>query len=197
MSEKLVAVIFVKQSRRFPGKHSAMIGERSLLDTVAEKVTSSKQFGRVIILSKDPRVKSGICDVVQDNTDGTILNSLRFALASYGNVFAFAGDMPCITSSIFRRELSMFENKAVVPRRPDGTLETLHAIYPSLTTSYIDANLMAHRFGLRDLVEIIPHVLYPVPPDEEANFLNVNTPSDLELVIENGCGKHPLKTRKW
>ena len=197
MDKNLIAVIFVKQSERFPGKHMAMLGNRTLLDTVAGRVVRSGLFDEVIIFSKDGTVRSGVCTVVQDATEGSIAISLLHVLNKYGDVFVFAGDMPCISADIIRQEIDLFDGRAVVPKRSDGTLETLHSIYPASGTGCLESNLKAHRYALRDLVKVTPHVFYQVQPSEEVHFLNVNSPSDLEIARENGCDQYPFKTRKW
>ncbi len=181
--------MFAKRSSRFPGKHGAMIGEHTLIDTVILAVMAAEHIDSVIIFSKDPDVKSEYCDSVTDGSEGTIVESVLNAVSKYGTIFALAGDMPCISPEIIDSMVEMSGGNTVVPYHSDGMPEPLHSIYAASTLNKMEENLKAGSGRLRDLISSVMHVRFEIDEGHEENFYNVNYPEDLVRIREMGCGR--------
>ncbi|MCL4445238.1 MAG: molybdenum cofactor guanylyltransferase, partial [Candidatus Thermoplasmatota archaeon] len=70
------AVIFVKRSVRFPGKHSVLVNGLGLTEGIAKKLSETGLFDETIIFSKDENFKSAYGTIVTDDSEGTILDSV-------------------------------------------------------------------------------------------------------------------------
>ena len=178
----MIAIIFVKKSDRFPGKHSVVVNGSGLTEGLARKLSSLGIFDQVIIFSKDPSFRSGYGRNEKDYSEGTIVNSVFSAVSIFGDIFAFAGDMPAICPDLTRNMVKAFQGRSVCPVTYDGKLQTLHCIYSSSILHdfgrYIDeGGKSLHGFVERnaDLIR--------VSPDQSDCFLNINYPADLEKYL--------------
>lgn len=187
MPGKVTGVVFAKPSERFPGKHSAIIWDSQLIDLVVDRALQCRHLDSVIIMSRDPEIKSDLCKVVYDDTDGTLVDSLLVSLRKYGDVFAIGGDMPCIDPEIMDLMLSSFSGKALIPRREDQKYEPLHAIYCAGTADILEKNIREDKRSFVEFIDLIPHSVFNIPRNREFSFYNVNYPSDLTYIKRNGC----------
>lgn len=183
----MIAVIFVKRSERFPGKHNAMLNGMPLIENVIRRVKSSQGIGRVIIYSKDSDVGSELCEVTQDKSDGSIADSLLSALELFDDLFAIAGDMPCVSSKYIDRMLESPGSVSVIPMHSNGMIEPLHSIYRAESSGALRDNIRNGKKSLRDYIGRIPHIFTKIAEEEETSFFNVNRPEDLEMIKKKGC----------
>ncbi|CAC11376.1 hypothetical protein [Thermoplasma acidophilum] len=173
----MIFVIFAKKSVRFPGKHSAMINGRRMIDIVASKL---KNHGEVILYSKDPELNCDMCRVVRDTTDGIITDSVLSAMDRFGTFFAVAGDMPFITDRIIEKILSSYDGKPTFPVHADGLIEPLFGIY---TDAIYDAMRDYIESGGESLIGFLSMAdidRVPIAEEEEKFFVSVNYPEDIK-----------------
>lgn len=111
----------------------------------------------------------------------------------YERVLVVACDLPLLNPAVLQRllEISLDEGADLtVPRRADGTLEMLQAVYQRSIQSIARARLAAGRFKLAGLAaDLLSHgrrvrfvadaELLPFDPELQT-FFNLNTPADLE-----------------
>lgn len=187
MSFNVTGVIFAKESERFPGKHSQLVWDSTLIDLVADRAMQSKLLKSVIILSRDPEIQSDVCDVIADETVGSLVDSLCFSLEKYGDVFAIGGDMPCLDPALVDLMIQSYSGITLVPRKEDHTYEPLHAIYSPDTIDQLRMNIKEGKRSLRQLMDSVQHQIFNVPRSRDSSFRNVNYPSDLEYIKRNGC----------
>jgi len=131
--------------------------------------------------------------LVEDEIPGSgPLGGLVAGLAAARNdlVVVVACDLPYLNAGLLRWLLSLAsESDLVVPRRADGTLEMLHAVYRRSCRQVARDRLMAGRFRLSDLAESLLTTGRSVRFVEEGDlrredpdlksFFNLNTPDDL------------------
>lgn len=184
---RVTGVIFAKRSERFPGKHSIKVFESTLIDIVASRLMESRYLSSVHIFSKDPEIRSDLCDVDLDQSKGNIVSSILSALELYGDIFAVGGDMPCIDLSIVDSMLQAYDGKAIVPQKEDHTFEPLHAIYCAETRQVLENNISTGKLSIMEYVTAVPHSFFHVPKNKDFSFYNVNYPSDLVYIQRNGC----------
>ncbi len=181
----MIAVVFVKRSVRLPGKHSILIDGKRLLDRVVETIVKVKEFDEVIVFSKDLSVSGKGIRIIKDNTEGTIVDSLIWAIQHLGDIFAFAGDMPCISADLISLMIRRKSSVALIPIHSDGGVEPLHAIYLKKS---LDDGLNSNTLRtLKSFAKMIPHEYFPIPASYEHTFFNLNTPEDLKFFRSNGC----------
>ncbi|OWP56837.1 MAG: hypothetical protein B2I17_01750 [Thermoplasmatales archaeon B_DKE] len=173
------AVIFVKKSVRFPGKHSVQVNGYGMTEGIAKKLVESGLFEEVIIFSKDSGLKSDYGRIITDVSDGTILDSVILAVRKFGNIFAFAGDMPFICIPIVSRMLIEFKGKTLCPRSGDAVLQTLHCIYAGSDLKNLDTYATRGGKSLRDFVKEFA-IAMDYGREDERCFENVNFRSDIE-----------------
>jgi molybdopterin-guanine dinucleotide biosynthesis protein A len=113
-----------------------------------------------------------------------------FRSAHYERAVVVACDLPFLSVAALRRMLDYpFDYDLLVPRRADGTLEMLHAIYRT-TCSGIAAQLIAAKRlkvaglagaleGEQRRVRYLDEDFFRDVDPELTTFLNVNTPADL------------------
>ncbi|MGC8505665.1 MAG: molybdenum cofactor guanylyltransferase [Thermoplasmata archaeon] len=178
----MIAVIFVKRSERFPGKHSAVVNGSGLTEGLARKLGSLELFDQVIIFSKDPSFRSGYGGIERDNSEGTIVNSVFNAVSIFGDIFAFAGDMPAICPDLIRNMMKAFDGRSLCPVTSDGKLQTLHCIYSSSILPDFGRYIAEGGRSLHGFVERNANLIN-VPPDRSDCFLNINYPADLEKYL--------------
>ncbi len=177
--ETLTAVVFVKKSERFPGKHRALMNGVPIIDLVVSRLRNAKHVKRVLIYSRDPSVRSDLCHFQLDDTTGSIANSVLAALREFGDIFAIAGDMPCISSEIVDSMAQTYGGISMVPVHNSGLIEPLHAIYTASTATFLRQNIEDGKLSLREYISMIPHQFYRISADQEKHFRNVNYLSDI------------------
>ncbi|MCL4332525.1 MAG: NTP transferase domain-containing protein [Candidatus Thermoplasmatota archaeon] len=178
-------MVFTKQSERFPGKHSYLVGGRPLIDLELERILGTAGIGRALIFSRQPLVTSGLCETIADTSCGTIAHSLLHAINTFGELFAFAGDMPCVSPEIIGGMISMSDGETVVPVHANGLLEPLHSIYTERSARTLEKNIASGRLSLNFLISRIPHRNFAIREEFEGAFMNVNRPEDLSSF--SGC----------
>jgi len=168
-----------------------LFSSRTLLEeTVARVATLTDDV--VVVVSGQPEQFAGLpAAIVVDPLPGAgPLNALCAGLSATRHGFALtvACDLPFLSVPLLRSLLEQPRDyAALVPRRADGTLEMLHAIYRKTCLGAIQRRLRAGQFKLSALVADVPArfvdeaALLPYDP-ELRSFLNVNTPADLEVV---------------
>lgn len=181
------AVVFAKNSERFPNKHMSSAGKTTLIDCVISEILRSERISGVIIYSRDRSVTSGLCATINDSTEGSLADSLLSALDAFGDLFAFAGDMPCISHEIIDEMISLSDGISVIPEHPDGKIEPLHSIYSSSYSEILESNLKGGMRSLRDFIERIPHAVYRIKAENMINFLNINHEDELDRFRQHGC----------
>lgn len=177
----MIAVIFAKRSERFPGKHMHMINGKSLIDWVAKKIYDSGLFEKVIIFTKDKEIESSYADIVDDSGEGTLIDSIGDALDLFGEIFAFAGDMPLISVEIIEKMLTKYKGKALCPILPDGHLEPLHAIYNRTIRDEMAQYAKSGRKGVQEFIRSSNFELLQI--DDKIPFFNINYPEDVAELI--------------
>lgn len=180
------AVIFVKRSERFPGKHVQLVDNKTIIDRVVSRLQKCEGIDETVIFSKDSAVKTDLCNVVEDKSDGSIADSLYAALKTFGDLFAFAGDMPCLSTELIDDIMNSWTGTSIVPFHSDGSIEPLHALYAGNTASVLKENIHRGEKSLRDYVRRIPHIVYFIPENRDYSFFNVNYPQDL-IKVKKGC----------
>ncbi|MHB1709163.1 MAG: molybdenum cofactor guanylyltransferase [Thermoplasmataceae archaeon] len=172
------AVIFVKRSVRFPGKHSILVNGLGLTQGIARKLSGSGLFDETIIFSKDQNFKSAYGRIVADGSEGTILDSVIRAVQEFGDIFAFAGDMPFICLHMVSAMLLRFDGKTLCPRSTNNVLQTLHCIYAVRDLTDLKAYASNGGKSMHGFIERSGDMMNYEPKDEIC-FENINFPSDL------------------
>ena len=172
------AVIFVKRSVRFPGKHSVLVNGLGLTEGIAKKLSETGLFDETIIFSKDENFKSAYGTIVTDDSEGTILDSVIRAVQEFGDIFAFAGDMPFICLHIVSAMLLKFDGKSLCPRSSDKVLQTLHCIYGKRDLMALKEYAGEGGKSMHGFIERKGAII-DYGSNDNICFENVNFPSDL------------------
>jgi|GEM_PF-3487137 len=172
------AVIFVKKSVRFPSKHSVLIRGLGLTEGIAKKLSETELFDETIIFSKDENFKSAYGRIVTDDSEGTILDSVIMAVEEFGDIFAFAGDMPFICLHIVSAMLLEFDGKSLCPRSSENVLQTLHCIYARRDLMVLRKYAREGGRSMHGFIERNGTIIDYGPRDNIC-FENINYPSDL------------------
>lgn len=187
------AVVFAKRSERFPEKHMKSTGGMTLIDMVVSEILKSEKIGEVIIYSRDSSVKSDLCRTIEDRSEGSLADSLLSALREFGDLFAFAGDMPCLSHRIMDEMIGISSGQTIVPEYPDGKIEPLHSIYIARYIDVLESNIRSDLRSLREFISRVPHRFYRILPEQKMNFFNVNREEDFSWFKTHGCGDLHLK----
>lgn len=179
----MIAVIFAKRSGRFPGKHMHKIGGITLIDHVARKMHDSGLFERVVIFTKDLTVRSGFAEVVHDESKDTLIFSIIEAIDLFGEIFAFAGDMPLISMDIVKEMLEKYHGLPVCPVLEGGRLEPLHAIYNRSVKGKMQEYADSGKRSIQGFVRSADFELLEI--DDERPFYNLNYPEDVDEVARS------------
>jgi molybdopterin-guanine dinucleotide biosynthesis protein A len=174
----MIAVIFVKKSERFPDKHSIRIGGTGMTEGIHRKLTASGMFQDILILSKDPDLRTEHGKIIRDPTNGTILDSVSYAVRKFGDIFAFGGDMPFLCTDFISSMISQFNGRTMCPISPGGIRQTLHCIYAQNDSEHLEEYIASGGKTLHEFVEKFG-VSIPYPAEKEICFENVNYRSDL------------------
>lgn len=157
------AIIPVKLSERLPYKHLLKLGNKSIIETVYEKV--SRVFDTTVYSRIDLPVP-----YIQDESENIM--QLVFNLQKSVGTFALiGGDMPFFTSEDLELLRKSFVGHSVVPADEKGNPEPMFSIYsgkpalaPNLRQALIDEN-----------TTFISTALF-----SEFAFFNINTEEDYE-----------------
>ena len=168
-----------------------LTSSRTLLEETIERVSALADD--VVVVASDVFVDAGSkVRFVPDPLPGAgPLNGLCGGLSAVQNQYAIAVacDLPFLSVRLLRALLDFPRDfDLLVPRRADGTLEMLQAVYCQTCLDAMRRRLSAGRLKLADLVEdvkvrFVDEVdLLPYDP-ELRSFLNVNTPRDLATIM--------------
>lgn len=164
---------------RFPGKHSVTIMGAGMTEGIVRKLKDSGIFQRVVIFSKDPEMKSSLGEIIPDPTQGTILESVNYAMKEFGDIFAFGGDMPFLCVDLISSMVSQFSGRTFCPISPEGIRQTLHCIYAGNDAGKLASYINAGGKTLHGFVEE-SGITMEYATDKEKCFENVNYQSDLD-----------------
>ena len=169
-----------------------------VLGSVVEEVIVSVRDARQLkTFSKYAPCIKLLCDHYKEK--GPLSGMLEGMQAASGNyVFVVACDMPFLQKSVVE---FLFQeaagHDAAVPMWKDGKKEPLHAVYnreqliPLIERSIFEENfhVMAAVSQLHD-VRFISMDKIQLMDRQLSSFANVNTPADLDLIIEKGVYNH-------
>jgi molybdopterin-guanine dinucleotide biosynthesis protein A len=173
------AVIFVKRSERFPGKHSVLVNGVGLTEGLAVKLESLDLFDDVVIFSKDSSFQSRHGRIEEDSSKGTIVNSVFEAVSKFGDIFAFAGDMPDVCGDLVRSMVDSFTGDSICPVSAGGRIQPLHCIYSSGSLTTFMRYIETGGKSLHGFVESNA-ILIRIPAGKSNCFYNINYPEDLK-----------------
>lgn len=167
---------------------------RTILDLAIE--TLSGLFDDLLVVCKDPapleahlQGHAGRVRVALDSFEArSSLTGIHAALqnARHPHCFVMACDAALVRPALVRALLDHLrpEDDVVIPRKPDGYVEPLCAIYSRRCLAHIAAQLAADNFKIINFfgqVQVRPlpvEALLRADPDL-VSFLNANTPEDL------------------
>ena len=186
-------------SRRFGGEKAlALVGGRRVIDRVIGVV--APLTGRVIVVTTAGIAGLGLpagVEVVADGFPGTgplggICTGLRHTAS--GLALVVGGDLPFLAPGLLRFLLDLAGgHDAVAPRRADGYVQPLHAVYARACSPRLEEQLNGGEravwrvlAGLRTRY-VEPGECLPLDPDGISLF-NLNTPEDLERANRIAAG---------
>ncbi|WP_393971518.1 molybdenum cofactor guanylyltransferase [Oxyplasma meridianum] len=180
------ATVFVKMSERFPGKHRFLVRGKQIIDYELEKIRLSGCFNEVIVISKDRYLTTKNARIINDTTNGTLINSLLFALEEEMDFMAFAGDMPLVSPEFIRKMCEVYNGRPVVPRWKNGKIEPMMAIYNRTIVQDLKTYINSGKKSLREFILNSDFETIDIPQTKEMEycFFNVNYPEDL-MEVEN------------
>ena len=175
------ALVFVKMSERFPGKHRILVNGKQIIDYELERIRRSGCFEELIVLSKDIYLTTENARILKDTTEGTLIDSILFALEQESLFMAFAGDMPLVSSQFIKTMCSIYSGKPIVPQWKNGKLEPMMAIYNNSLIPDIKSYIESGKKSLKDFILNSDFLRLEIPDEKymENCFLNVNYPEDL------------------
>jgi len=168
-----------------------LFSSRTLLEETVLRLSTLTDDVVVVVSSQSVDLEGLSAKIVQDPVPGAgPLNALYAGLmaAEHEYAIAVACDMPFLSTTLLRGLLDLPRDyDALVPRRSDGTLETLHAVYRKTCLEAIRRRLDAGRFKLAALLDDLTVRFVDEPwlrqyDPQLRSLLNVNTPEDLENV---------------
>ncbi|MEM0134676.1 MAG: NTP transferase domain-containing protein [Thermoplasmatales archaeon] len=171
------AVIFVKQSERLPGKHLMTICGEPIIKRIYDTLERTSLFEDVVIYSKYPDLEVGGCKIEQDNTVGTLLDSILSAIVIFGEFLAVGGDLPLLDSEIISKIVLNYHGNPVAAVDYEGIVEPLLAIYNKL----VYEELLKFSMQSKKIFEFVGKQFELIELDEASSskLLNVNTLKDL------------------
>jgi len=201
MGSMMAAILAGGASTRFPvNKLFYRIGNKSLIAHVFERV--AKFFGDdnvYFVASKENYAKLkalGFKNILLDDILAGPLSGIFIALKNLGDVFVFAGDLPCINRWLINTMYDIWSTGdyyAVVPGWRNGYLEPLHAIYSENLVSLIEENIRKRRLSITAFLKEIKNkyllLLDDLPPLSRLSVYNVNTIDDVSC-LEEGYKKN-------
>jgi molybdopterin-guanine dinucleotide biosynthesis protein A len=171
----------------------ALDPSRTLLEQTVARVATVADDVVVVASTLPPHVDLGDARVVPDRISGLgPLGGLVAGLTAvrHARALIVACDLPFLDSVALKAMLdSPVECDLLVPRRRNGTLEMLHAVYRVECSVVAERLIASGRLKLAELADALTddgrHVHYldddffrPLDP-ELLTFFNVNTPPDL------------------
>lgn len=166
----------------------------SVVDEVIVSVRDQRQQEDLYKYLQDIKI---LCDAHQEKGPlGGMLEGMRGAAGKY--VFVVACDMPFIRSDVIDFLFNeAVDHDAVIPMWKDGRKEPLHSVYnrerfvPVIERSIQqdDYRVMAAVSQLHD-VRFIDVDRIQFIDEELVSFSNINTPADLEHIIQRGARDH-------
>lgn len=168
-----------------------LFSSRTLLEETVLRLSTLTDDVVVVVSSQSVDLEGLSAKIVQDPVPGAgPLNALYAGLmaAEHEYAIAVACDMPFLSTTLLRGLLDLPRDyDALVPRRSDGTLETLHAVYRKTCLEAIRRRLDAGRLKLAALLDDVTVRFVDEPwlrqyDPQLRSLLNVNTPEDLENV---------------
>ncbi len=200
MNNLKAAILAGGASSRFPtNKLFYMIAGKPLIRNVYNRIAGFFGEDNVYIVASDENFiqleEIGFRNLLLDNILVGPLSGIYIALKNLGDVFVFAGDMPCINTGLVETMYKIWSTGsyyAVVPGWKNGYLEPLHAIYSKKLTSLIEENIRKGRLGVTAFLKSLSNkyvvLLDNLPPLIRLSVYNVNTQNDV-LCIEKGFEK--------
>lgn len=181
LSFGMKAVIFVKMSERFPGKHRILVRGKQIIDYELERIRLSGCFDELVVLSKDRYLATKNARIINDTSEGTLINSLLFALEEEVEFMAFAGDMPLVSPDFIMKMCHVYNGNPLVPKWKDGRIEPMMAIYNSSLILDLKNYINSGKKSLREFILNSGFMNIDIPQNSEMekSFLNVNYPDDL------------------
>ena len=178
-------IVFVKMSERFPGKHRFLIRGKQIIDYELEKILKSQCFDEILVLSKDRYLTTDNARIIMDTSEGTLIDSLLFALELEDEFMAFAGDMPLVSSEFIKTMCNLYNGRPIVPQWKTGRIEPMMAIYNNSLLLDLKNYINSGKKSLREFILTSGFMKIHIPQSSEMEncFLNVNYPDDL-LVVE-------------
>ena len=172
------AVIFVKESERLEHKHLLEICGEAMLSRVNRILKETGLFEDVLVFSKYERLQLTNIKVVNDSTEGILIDSIAKALETFNVFLAVGGDLPLIDFEVIHTVLEAYEGKPVAAVDVDGIVEPLFAIY---NQSILDSLLKFSKQN-RNIFPFITERFHLVHLNETQSekLFNVNTKEDYE-----------------
>jgi len=124
----MIAIIFAKNSERLKNKHNKIICNETMINRISRILYESKFFDRIILFTKNYSLKCDNCDIIYDNTDGILMDSILYCIKNYHEFMAVGGDMPLIDYEIINKLFKSY-NKKTLTYKNNGYYETLFSIY--------------------------------------------------------------------
>jgi molybdopterin-guanine dinucleotide biosynthesis protein A len=168
-----------------------LFSSRTLLEETILRVSTLTDDVVVVVSSQSVDLEGLPSKIVRDPVPGAgPLNALYAGLMAAEHEYAIvvACDMPFLSTALLQGLLELPRGyDALVPRRSDGTLETLHAVYRKTCLEAIRRRLDAGRLKLAALLDDVTVRFVDEPwlrqyDPQLRSLLNVNTPEDLENV---------------
>lgn len=174
----MISLVFVKESRRLPGKHLLDFCGEPMLKRICRILEGSGQFERVVVYSKYRDLRLDGCNIERDSSGGTLIDSILSALDYYGTFLAVGGDMPLIDVDLVKAFVERYHNKPIAATDFDGTIEPLLAIYDRSVREEMEKFSNGSK-------RIFPFLekrfdLFKVDKISSLKLFNVNTMDDLE-----------------
>ncbi len=175
-------IIFTKRSERFPGKQMFPIDGIPLIQIIVKKLLDSGVCGIPVIFTKDPDIKADDALIIRDTTDGIIIDSLLSAIKSYGEFFAFAGDMPLIDTAFVAEMIERYREKPLFPVHENGMIEPLHGIYNKTLERGMADYISGGGRSITGFLNRSDIDTIRIEKKYEYSFINLNYPDDLRLL---------------
>lgn len=184
------------EARRLPGKLGLQLDGEPLLLRSYRRLTAGTSRACVISVHSalDPDLRSQLHAPLVEDRYGRCgpLGGLLSAAESLDSplFFAAAGDLPFVQASFIDRLEQCYDElcaaaavrpAAVIPRRPDGSVEPLAALYE--TARFIEGARSALQRGERKVTAALtdaPVSYFDLTAPDQAMLANINTPADWE-----------------
>ncbi len=169
------------------GKSSRMGRDKGLIEIngrpmTAHLIDTLKNLGMIPgIISNNPAYEQFglpvIPDIIKDQGPlGGLYTAMRWTRAA--NVLLVSCDMPFIGAAAIKRLLDAIQPGRIVAAKVNDRLNPMPAIYPRLLEEQVKDLILAHKLQLcRWISEQNPVI---VPLENMHEFLNINTPVDLQ-----------------